>query len=74
MKKTCSFRLNEYTIKLIEKMAKKHNITKTEVVEIAIQNWTKKRPVLGRVFYYKIFTGLNFIRMLNRPFKRLQVG
>lgn len=44
MKKTCSFRLNEYTIKLIEKMAKKHNITKTEVIEIAIQNWTKKDP------------------------------
>lgn len=44
MKKTCSFRLNEYTIKLIEVIAKKHNITKTEAVEIAIQNWTKKDP------------------------------
>lgn len=42
MKKTCSFRLNEYTIKLIKEMAKKHNITKTEVIEIAIQNWTQK--------------------------------
>lgn len=44
MKKTYSFRLNEYTIKLIEEIAKKHNITKTEVVEIAIQNWSQKDP------------------------------
>lgn len=44
MKKTYSFRLNGYTMKLIEEMAKKYNITKTEVIEIAIQNWTQKDP------------------------------
>lgn len=42
MKKTCSFRLNEYTIEQIEKMTKKYNLNKTEVIEIAIQYLTQK--------------------------------
>lgn len=42
MKKTCSFRLNEYTIKEMEKMAKAYNLSKTEVIEIAVQYWTQK--------------------------------
>ena len=42
MKKTCSFRLNEYTIEEIEKMAKTYNLNKTEVIEIAVQYWAQK--------------------------------
>lgn len=42
MKKTCSFRLNEYTIREMEKMAKAYNLSKTEVIEIAVQYWTQK--------------------------------
>ena len=42
VKKTCSFRLNEYTIKEIEKIAKAYNLNKTEVIEIAVQCWTQR--------------------------------